>query len=54
MLKGYVKLINICWATNQGYIAINFSQFFIRKDSSIAAHSLHKREVLGQSPMHGT
>ena len=35
MLKGYVKLTYICWTTNQIYIVIIFSQFFIRKDSSV-------------------
>ena len=35
MLKRYVKLITICWETNEVYIAINFCQLFIGKDSSI-------------------
>ena len=37
MLKGYVKLTYICWTTNQIYIAIICSQFFIRKDSSVGS-----------------
>ena len=35
MLKGYVKLI--CWTANQIYIVTIFSQFFIRKDSSVGS-----------------
>ena len=37
MLRGYVKLTYICWTTNQIYIAIICSQFFIQKDSSVGS-----------------
>ena len=37
MLKGYVKLTYIYWTTNQTCIVIIFSQFFIRKDSSVVS-----------------
>ena len=33
MLKGYAKLTNICWTTNQVYIVINLPYIFIRKDT---------------------
>ena len=37
MLKRYVKLTYICWTTNQIYIVIIFSQFSIRKDTSVGS-----------------
>ena len=54
MLNGYVKLINICWATNQVYIVINFSQFSFERIAQLVAHLLHKQEVPGLSIVHGT
>ena len=54
MLKGYVKPTYICWTTNQIYVVIIFSEFFVRKVAQLLAHSLHKREVPGSSPRHGT
>ena len=54
MLRGYVKLTYICWTTNQIYIAIICSQFFIWKVAQLVAHSLHKPEVPGPNSRHST